>query len=435
VTRTVLRGARWPGDVAIEDGWIVDVGDVAGQEADTVVRCDGDLITAGLVNTHHHFYQWLTRGWAADSDLFGWLKTLYPVWARLRPEDVEAAAAVALGELALSGCTTAADHHYLVPGGDDSVFDAIASAARTIGIRAHIARGSMDLGESQGGLPPDSVVEERDAILASTQAVYDRLHDGERIVITVAPCSPFSVTPGLMTDSAELARRLGLRLHTHLAETLDEERDSLARFGRRPVAVLDDLGWIADDAWVAHGIHLDDAEVRRLGDSRTGVAHCPSSNCRLGSGICRTTDLEAAGAPVGLGVDGPASNEDGRLLPELRMALFLARQRSLDPTSFLPSDALRLATEGGARCLGRDDIGRLEVGARGDVVVWPGDDIADVVDPQAGLVLGPGRTARHVFVGGEPVVSDGALVGADIRLLHAELSRRARRLWPDSAPR
>ncbi len=338
-----------------------------------------------------------------------------------------------MGELALTGCTTAADHHYLVPGGDDSVFDAIAAAARAIGIRAHIARGSMDLGQSKGGLPPDSVVEDLDAILASTQSVYERLHDGERIVVTVAPCSPFSVTSELMTESAALARRLGLRLHTHLAETLDEERDCLERFGRRPLRFLDDLGWIASDVWVAHGIHFDDAEVLRLAETGTGIAHCPSSNCRLGSGIARVVDLTRAGAPVGLGVDGVASNEIGGLFPEMRMALFLARQRDLSSTTFLPADALRLATEGGARCLGRDDVGRLEPGYRADVVVWPGDDLADVLDPLAGLVLGPERYARHVLVEGEYVVRDGTLLGADIHELRRELARRARRLWPQGA--
>jgi cytosine/adenosine deaminase-related metal-dependent hydrolase len=275
------------------------------------------------------------------------------------------------------------------------------------------------------------VVEDLDAILASSEAVHARLHDGERVVVTLGPCSPFSVTPKLMTETAALARRLGLRLHTHLAETLDEERDALARFGRRPVDLLDELGWIADDVWVAHGIHFDDSEVARLGAAGVGVAHCPSSNCRLGSGIARTVDLVAAGAPVGLGVDGVASNENGGLLAELRMAVFLARQRSLDPTVFGPLDALRLATEGGARCLGRTDVGRLEPGLRADIVVWPGDDIADVLDPLAGLVLGPERRARHVFVDGEYVVRDGTLVGADLAALHADLARRARRLWPD----
>jgi cytosine/adenosine deaminase-related metal-dependent hydrolase len=433
MTRTVLRGARWPGDVAMDGGRITAVGSVPEEPGDQIVRVDGDIITAGLINTHHHFYQWMTRGWAFDCTLFGWLTTLYPVWARLTPEDVEAASAVALGELALSGCTTAADHHYVVPGGDDSVFDAIARPAGRIGIRVHIARGSMDLGQSKGGLPPDSVVEELDAILASTQSVYERLHDGERITITVAPCSPFSVTPELMSESAALARRLGVRLHTHLAETLDEEQSCLERFGKRPLELLDDLGWIASDVWIAHGIHFNDEEVARLGETGTGIAHCPSSNSRLGSGIARVVDLTAAGAPVGLGVDGVASNEIGTLFPEMRMALFLARQRDMAATTFAPADAVVLATEGGARCLGRDDVGRLEPGFRADVVVWPGDDLADVLDPIAGLVLGPERSARHVFVDGEPVVSYGHLVNADIADLRAELARRVRRIWPENA--
>ncbi|MBA2530045.1 MAG: amidohydrolase family protein, partial [Euzebyales bacterium] len=318
--RLVLRGARWPGDVAIREGLIAAVGVVAPEPDDRVLRCDGDIVTAGLVNTHHHLYQWMTRGRAVDCDLFGWLVELYPVWARLDAADVHAAALVGLAELALTGCTTAADHHYLVPRGDDSVFDAIAEAANAVGLRLHLARGSMDLGESAGGLPPDAVVEDLDAILASTEAVADRWHDGERISVTVAPCSPFSVSPDLMRESAALARRRGLRLHTHLAETIEEQTDCLARFGSRPLAVLDDLGWIAGDVWVAHGIHFDDAEVRRLGEAGTGVAHCPSSNGRLGAGLCRVVDLEEAGAPVGLGVDGAASNEAGGLFGELRQA-------------------------------------------------------------------------------------------------------------------
>jgi len=417
----------------MDGGRITAVGSVPEEPGDQILRVDGDIITAGLINTHHHFYQWMTRGWAFDCTLFGWLTTLYPVWARLTPEDVEAASAVALGELALSGCTTAADHHYVVPGGDDSVFDVIAQSARRIGIRAHIARGSMDLGSSKGGLPPDSVVEELDAILSSTQSVYERLHDGDRIVVTIAPCSPFSVTPELMSESAALARQLGIRLHTHLAETLDEEETCLARFGKRPFELLDDLGWIAPDVWIAHGIYFNDAEVARLGETSTGIAHCPSSNSRLGSGIARVVDLTAAGAPVGLGVDGVASNEIGTLFPEMRMALFLARQRDLSATTFGPADALALATDGGARCLGRDDVGRLEPGFHADVVVWPGEDLADVLDPIAGLVLGPERSARHVFVDGEPVVSDGQLVNADIADLRADLARRVRRIWPENA--
>ena len=426
----VLRGARWPGDVAVADGVIEAVGSVAERPGDEVTRCDSDLITAGLINTHHHLFQWMTRGRCTGCDLFGWLVELYPVWGRLDVEDVRAAALVGLGELALTGCTTAADHHYLVPRGDDSVFDALAEAARTIGIRLHLARGSMDLGESQGGLPPDHVVEDVDAILASTERVIAEHHDGERIVVTVAPCSPFSVSPELMRESAALARRHGLRLHTHLAETIDEERDTLERFGRRPVELLDDLGWIAGDVWVAHGIHFDDAEVARLGAAGTGVAHCPTSNGRLGAGLCRVVDLEAAGSPVGLGVDGAASNEVGGLQPEIRQALYTARQRAGRADALMPADALRLATEGGARCLGRDDVGRLEPGCRGDVVVWPGDDLADVPDALAGFALGPDRRARHVLVDGEVVVRDGELVGADMRALRRDLAERARRLWP-----
>ncbi|MGI8876770.1 MAG: 8-oxoguanine deaminase [Egibacteraceae bacterium] len=427
--RTVLRGARWPGDVAFVDGWITAVGEVEAEDGDTELRCDGDLLTAGLINTHHHLYQWMTRGRATGCDLFGWLTELYPVWGRLDAEDVHAAALVGLAELALSGCTTAADHHYVVPGGDDSVFDAIAEAAQRIGLRLHLARGSMDLGEADGGLPPDHLVEELDAILASTERVVSRWHDGERIVVTVAPCSPFSVSEALMRESAALARRHGLRLHTHLAETLDEERDALERYGQRPLAVLDGWDWIADDVWLAHGIHFDDAEIARLGQAGAGVAHCPSSNARLGAGICRVTDLIETGAPVGLGVDGAASNEQGTLAAELRQAVYVARLRTGDPAAFGPADALRLATEGGARCLGRDDLGRLEPGARADLVVWPGDDLGDIADPAAGLVLGPDRRARHVIVDGRAIVRDGALVGADRRALHADLALRARRLW------
>jgi cytosine/adenosine deaminase-related metal-dependent hydrolase len=428
--RTVLRGARWPGDVAVRDGRIEAVGTVAEEPEDDVIRCDGDLVTAGLVNTHHHLYQWMTRGRCTGCNLFDWLGELYPVWGRLDVEDVRAAALVGLAELALTGCTTAADHHYLVPRGDDSVFDALAEAAKTIGIRLHLARGSMDLGESRGGLPPDHVVEDVDAILASTESVIARHHDGERIVVTIAPCSPFSVSPELMRGSAELARRHGLRLHTHLAETEEEERDALERFGRRPVDLLDDLGWISDDVWVAHGIHFDDGEIARLGAAGTGVAHCPSSNARLGAGMCRVTDLEAAGAPVGLGVDGAASNEVGGLQPEIRQALYTARQRAGRADAFMPADALRLATEGGARCLGRGDVGRLEPGFRADVVVWPGDDLADVPDPLDGFVLGPDRRARHVLVDGVLVVQDGELLGSDVSELRRDLAERARRLWP-----
>jgi cytosine/adenosine deaminase-related metal-dependent hydrolase len=434
-SRLVLRGAREPGDIAICDGRIEAVGDVAAEDGDQVLRVDGDVVTAGLVNTHHHLYQWMTRGRAVGCDLFGWLVELYPVWARLDVEDVRAAARVGLAELALSGCTTAADHHYLVPRGDDAVFDVIAEAALEVGIRLHLARGSMDLGESDGGLPPDHVVEDLDAILASTERVADRWHDGERITVTVAPCSPFSVSERLMRESAALARRRGLRLHTHLAETREEEADCLRRFGKRPLAVMEDLGWVADDVWYAHGIHFDDAEVARLGEAGAGVAHCPSSNARLAAGFCRVPDLLAAGVPVGLGVDGVASNEQGTLVTELRQAVFSARQGARRADALLPRDALSLATSGGAACLGRTDIGRLAAGLRADLVVWPADDLTDVPDPIDALVLGPDRRARHVLVGGVPVVTDGHLGGMDLAAARAELGRRARRLWPDDVAR
>jgi len=428
----VLRGLRWPGDIAIVDDHVVAVGSIAPEPGDEVVRCDGDLATAGLVNTHHHLYQWITRGRAVMSGLFDWLVELYPLWARLDPEDVHAAATVGLAELALSGTTTVADHHYVVPGGDDSVFDAVAEAARQLGVRLHLSRGSMDLGMSAGGLPPDSLVEETDAILASTEAVAARLHDGRHCFVNVAPCSPFSVSLRLLEESATLARRLGLRLHTHLAETKDEERDCLARFGRRPLDLLDELGWTGEDVWFAHGIHFDDDEVARLGATGTGVAHCPSSNGRLGSGICRTRDLLDAGAPVGLGVDGVASNEAGRLFGELRQALYLARLRQGEPDALSPAQALWLGTTGGAQCLGLDELGIGHLGPKSaaDIAIWPGEDLEDVPDPVAGLVLGPERTARHVLVGGRFVVRDGATVGVDLSSAHRELARRARRLWP-----
>ncbi len=427
--RLVLRGARHPGDVAVADGRIVAVGTVPAEPGDEVVRCEGDVVTAGLVNTHHHLYQWMTRGRAVGCNLFDWLVELYPVWGRLSVEDVRAAALVGLGELAVTGCTTASDHHYLVPRGDDAVFDAIVDAASEVGLRLHLSRGSMDLGESLGGLPPDHVVEDRDAILASTESVIARHHDGEMVHVTVAPCSPFSVTPGLMVESAELARRHGLRLHTHLCETVEEQEHCLERFGRRPVEMLDEWGWVGDDVWLAHGIHIDDGEMARLGTAGTGVAHCPSSNARVAAGMCRVTDLRAAGCPVGLGVDGVASNEVGGLFGELRQALYTARLRELRPDALMPADVVEMGTRGGARCLGLDDLGSVQVGMRADLAVWPGDDLGDIADALTALVLGPDRRVRYLFVEGRAVVADGLLLGTDLAEAHRDLAGRARRLW------
>ena len=427
--RLVLRGARHPGDIAVADGRIVAGGTIPPEPDDVVVNCDGDIITAGLVNTHHHLYQWMTRGRAVGCGLFGWLVELYPVWGRLSVADVRAAALVGLGELAATGCTTASDHHYLVPRGDDTVFDAIVDAASEVGIRLHLSRGSMDLGESRGGLPPDHVVEDRDAILASTESVIARHHDGEMVHVTVAPCSPFSVTPELMVESAELARRHGLRLHTHLCETVEEQQHCLERFGRRPVEMLDEWGWVGDDVWLAHGIHIDDGEMARLGAAGTGVAHCPSSNARIAAGMCRATDLRAAGCPVGLGVDGVASNEVGGLFPELRQALYTARLREMRPDALMPDDVVEMGTRGGARCLGMDDVGSIQVGMRADLAVWPGDDLGDIADALTALVLGPDRRVRYLFVEGRRVVADGRLTGTDLSAAHRDLAERSRRLW------
>jgi cytosine/adenosine deaminase-related metal-dependent hydrolase len=430
MSRLVLRGARWPGDVAVLDGLIVEVGSVTTAPGDIVIDCTDCIVTAGFVNTHQHLYQWMTRGRAVGCDLFGWLVELYPVWGRLDVDDVRAAALVGLSELALSGCTTAFDHHYLVPRGDDRVFDAVVDAARMVGVRLHLSRGSMDVGESRGGLPPDHVVEDHDAILASTERVIAQYHDGERICVVVAPCSQFTVSRELMIDSAALARRHGLRLHTHLAETLDEDAHCLERFGARPLDLMDDWGWVASDVWFAHGVHFGDAEVGRLGANGVGVAHCPSSNARLGAGMCRTVDLRAAGAPVGLGVDGAASNENGRLFSELRQSLYTARLRAQSGGAFMPADALDLATRGGAQCLGRDDIGSIEVGRRADLAVWDARDLSDFRDAIDGLVLVPDRQERDLFVGGEQNVHDGQLDGVDLRAAKQDLARRAKRLWP-----
>jgi cytosine/adenosine deaminase-related metal-dependent hydrolase len=427
--RLVLRGARWPGDVAVEDGRISEIGTVERRPGDEEVRCDGEIVTAGLVNTHHHLYQWMTRGRAAGCDLFGWLTELYPVWGRLSVEDVGAAATVGLAELARSGATTVADHHYVVPRGDDTVFDAIAEAARRVGVRIHLSRGSMDLGESDGGLPPDNIVETTDAILASTESVVARLHDGDRVSVVVAPCSPFSVSAELMRESATLARRLGLRLHTHLAETLDEEHHCLERFGCRPVELMERWGWLDTDVWYAHLVHANLAEVGRIGRAGAGVAHCPSSNGRLGAGICPVRDLLDAGVAVGLGVDGAASNEAGGLFSEIRQALYLARLRALRGDAISPAEALALATSGGAACLGRPDLGRLEVGAPADLAVWPAGDLQDMPDPLTALALGPDRRVRHLLVAGDKVVVEGELLGVDLDAARSELNRRARLLW------
>jgi cytosine/adenosine deaminase-related metal-dependent hydrolase len=375
----------------------------------TVVDGTGCLATPGLVNTHHHLYQWLTRGVAVDATLFDWLTTLYPVWARIDAELVNVAATAALARLARSGCSTTSDHHYVFPADGGDIFAAEIAAAQDVGLRFSPCRGSMDLGSSAGGLPPDHVVEDRDVILSATEEAIDTWHDpsfDSMLRIGVAPCSPFSVTGELMRESAELARRRGARLHTHLAETVDEDNYCRERFGCAPLDYVESLGWGGPDVWYAHGIHLDDNAVKRLGVSRTGVAHCPTSNARLGAGIARAADLRAAGVPVGLGVDGAASNESSSVLEEARNALLFARARG-GPSAMTVRQALELATVGGAAVLGRaDEIGSVEPGKIADIALWRIDTPthAGIDDPVAALVLGAPPPLRLLLVNGRIVV-------------------------------
>ena len=401
------------GWILVEDGLVKDVGAGAKPQADDVQDLGGAVVTPGLVNTHHHLWQNLTRARAQEENLFGWLKALYPIWSAIDEEAEYAAARVGLAELALSGCTTVFDHHYLFPPGVTGLLEAEIRAARELGVRIVASRGSMDLGESQGGLPPDSVVESRDDALAATEAAAS-LADGAQIEIVVAPCSPFSVTRELMTESAELARRLGLRLHTHLAETVEEEDYCRELYDCTPVEYLGEVGWLAEDVWCAHCVHLSDDDVATFGAQGVGVAHCPTSNMRLGAGIARVRDLLEANVRVGLGVDGSASNERSDLFLEVKQALLVARTRG-GPKAMTAREALRLGTRGGAAVLGRDDIGRLSPGGRADLAVWRTDglQLGGAGDLVAGLVFsGPHRVDR-LYVGGEEVVRDGHLVRAD----------------------
>jgi cytosine/adenosine deaminase-related metal-dependent hydrolase len=423
------------GSILVEDGTIAWVGAGEPPGADGAERIDGRGTVAlpGLVNTHHHLYQTLTRVRAQGEGLFGWLTELYPVWAGVDAEWERAAAGVALAELALSGCTTTTDHHYVFPRGAKGLLEAEIEAARTIGLRFHPCRGSMDLGTTAGGLPPDQIVEDPDDVLARTEEAVARFHDagpGAMLRIAVGPCSPFSVTERLMRDSAELARRLGVRLHTHIAETLDEETYCRERFGRSPLELLDDLGFLGEDVWLAHCVHLAEKDVRRIAETGTGVACCPTSNLRLGSGIAPVRALIDEGAAVGLGVDGSASNDAGNMIAEVRQAMLVAGAAG-DPTALSARDALRVATRGSATCLGRDDVGSLEWGKRADVAVFSVEGLAFAgaeSDPVAAVVhCGPQRV-RHLLVEGAPVVRDGQLVNVDEEALAAEGRRVAKRI-------
>src|SRR5262245_9187698 len=429
------------GHIVIDGDRIVAVGSGKAGRMGPVRRVDGTgcLATPGLINTHHHLYQWATRGFAQQADLFGWLTDLYPVWTGIDDETVAATTAAGLGWLALSGCTTSADHHYVFPRGAGDLFAASVSAAREIGLRFHPCRGSMDLGESAGGLPPDVVVEETDAALAATEEAIDRFHDpspGAMVRVAVAPCSPFSVTPALMREAAELARRKGVRLHTHLAETVEESAYCAQTHECTPAEYADGLGWLGADVWLAHGVWLDEAAVARLGVTGTGVAHCPSSNARLGAGIAPVRDLLDAGVPVGLGVDGAASQEASQLGAELRQALYAARLRG-GPAALAAREALALGTIGGARCLGRaNELGSIERGKLADIALWQLDGLghAGIDDPIAALVLGPPAPLALLLVGGESIVERGELRTADSYALARRVATAARRLRRHRVP-
>jgi cytosine/adenosine deaminase-related metal-dependent hydrolase len=416
------------GWIRIEDGFVAELG--SGEPPEPGEDLAGAVVTPALINTHHHLFQTLTRARAQEADLFTWLKELYPVWARIDAEAEYAAARTGLAELALSGCGTVFDHHYVFPRGEDGLIEAELEAARELGVRIVASRGSMDLGESNGGLPPDALVEDLNAVLADTERLAT-LHEtgpGARVQLAVAPCSPFSVTGRLMTESAELARRLELSLHTHLAETVEEEAYCLELYGCRPVEYLEGLGWLADDVWCAHCVHLDDSDIGKFAASGTGVAHCPTSNLRLGAGIAPVRQLLDAGVRVGLGVDGSASNERGDLLFDVRQALLVARGRG-GPAALTAREALRLATRGGAAILGRDDLGTIEPGRCADLAFWRTDmiELAGAGDLVAGLVFSAPHRVDRLLVGGEDVVRERQLVRAseeEIARLHRKQATR-----------
>jgi 8-oxoguanine deaminase len=429
------------------DGWIEQVGPTPElpSTADEVLDLRGHLVLPGLVNTHHHLYQTLTRAVPAaqDAGLFAWLKTLYPIWARMQPEDIRLSTTVGLAELALSGCTTASDHLYIYPNGcrlDDAI-----ESARQVGLRFHASRGSMSLGESQGGLPPDSVVESPPAILKDTRRLIETYHDsrpGSLLRIVVAPCSPFSVTPELMRESAAIARAYKVHLHTHLAETLDEDAFCRETFGHRPLAYAEQLDWSGPDVWFAHAVHIDASEVARMARAGIGVAHCPSSNMRLASGIAPVRRYRAAGVHVGLGVDGSASNDGSHLLAEARQALLLSRLGSVvapaieEQAGLLTArQALEMATLGGAAVLGRSDIGALEAGRCADFVAINLNQLAyagGLHDPVAALVFCAPANVDLSYVHGRPVVREGRLATVDLHPVIEAHNRAARRLASES---
>ncbi len=425
------------GGLVVENGVISELlsaGQHPSRPCDSTFDAREHVLLPGLVNTHHHFYQTLTRAWGpvVNQPLFPWLKTLYPVWARLTPEKLALATKVALAELLLSGCSTAADHHYLFPGGLENAIDVQVEVVRELGMRAMLTRGSMSLGEADGGLPPQQTVQQGEVILADSQRLIEQYHergDGAQIQIALAPCSPFSVTQEIMRQSAELAERLDVRLHTHLAETLDEEDFCLQRFGLRTVDYLDSVGWLSSRTWLAHGIHFNPDEIARLGAAGSGICHCPSSNMRLASGICPTLDLEAAGAPIGIGVDGSASNDGSNMILEARQALYIQRLR-YGAEKITPELALGWASKGSATLLGRSDIGELAVGKQADLAFFKQDELrfSGSHDPVSALLLCGADRADRMMIGGEWRVVDGQIEGLDVAQLIADHRQAAKAL-------
>jgi 8-oxoguanine deaminase len=411
--------------IVVRDGRIAELVP-AGREPATpaaVFEARDHVLMPGLINTHHHFYQTLTRATPAalDRELFPWLNALYPIWARMTPQALDLAVTVAMAELLLSGCTTTTDHHYVFPAGLEEGIDIEVAAARRLGIRAVLTRGSMNRSQRDGGLPPDSVVQDEDTILADSERIIKRYHEvgpGAKIQIALAPCSPFSVTTSLMKSTADLARRLGVRLHTHLSETEDENRYCLETYQCRPVDYLEECGWLNERTWLAHGIYFNDGEMARLAKARTAVTHCPCSNQVLASGCCAVCDLEKAGVCVGLGVDGSASNDASNAMQEVRAA-FLVQRNRYGVSKVSHKDALRWATKGSAGCIGRGDLGEIAVGKMADFALFRLDELrfSGSGDPLAALVLCGAHRADRVMVGGRWVVEDGRIAGLDLESL------------------
>ena len=425
------------GGIVIDQSKIIELvtlGKAPESSYDEVFDASEHVVLPGLINTHHHFYQTLTRAYpdALNKELFPWLKSLYPVWAGLTEEMIHVSTRLAATELLLSGCTTAGDHHYVFPEAAREALDIQVDALQQVGVRGALTRGSMSLGEDEGGLPPRNTIQTEDAILTDCDRVIDQFHDaseGSMMTVALAPCSPFSVTEDLMKNTAVLAREKGVRLHTHLAETFDENEFCIKVFGVRPVDYLERVGWLADDVWLAHGIHFNDEEIQRLGKAGVGITHCPSSNMVLGSGQCRTLELEQSGSPVGLGVDGSASADCSNLIQEARQAMLLQRLRygSAKVTHF---DAFRWASKGSAACIGRTDIGEIAVGKQADLALFKLDELrfSGAGDPLAALLLCGAHTADCVMVAGEWKVKDGEVLDCDIDELQLQHEQARRKL-------